>query len=121
MCVTQLLLEYERVVLARLHAREEAVERRDVDPRRVETTLERLHERRPGPRKGIQHMLADAEITPEQHLDQLRDELPQIRMQAVDVLRTLALRELSFRPRELEIDVGVQSLLSSSHLFFDSA
>ncbi len=36
-------------------------------------------------------------------------------MQTVDVLRPLALGKLALGPRELEVDVGVESLLRPRH------
>ena len=47
----------------------------------------------------------------EEDLDKLRDELPEIWVEAMDVLRPLDLRQLVFGPRQLEIDLGVKSLL----------
>src|SRR5689334_13092381 len=91
-CVAQLVLEHERVVLARLHARQEAVERGDVDAGRVEAGLERLHEGRPRAGKRVEHAPARRYVTAEQLLDELRDVLAEIRVEAVDVLRPLALR-----------------------------
>src|SRR5207244_652843 len=79
--VAELVLEREQVVLPRLDVDEEAVERGDVDAGRVEAGLERLHERRPRPGERIEHVLPRDEVAPEQRLDQLRDELAEVRME----------------------------------------
>ena len=119
---TKFLLEQERVVLPRLDLHEETVERGHVHAGRVETTLDRLHERRPGACEGIEHVLARPEVAPEQHLDELRDELPEIRMQPVHVLRPHALRQVSLRPGERQVDVGIEGVLRQGHLrLFDAA
>jgi hypothetical protein len=49
---------------------------------------------------------AGHDVALEQTLHNLRDELPEVRMEAVDVLRPLALRELGFGPREHQSVVG---------------
>ncbi len=110
-------LESERVVLGGLHAHQQAVERRDVDADGVVARLEALHERRPGTGERVEHPPTRLHVAKEQSLDELRDELAEIRMQAVHVLRALALGKLRLRPRELEIacEVVVQSSLRRSH------
>ena len=113
--IAQLALEDEEVVAARLHTHEQDVEGGDVDPCRVEPALERLDERRARAGEGIEHAAAAREIAARQHFGELRDELPEVRVQAVHVLRPLALREVALRPRELEVDVGVESVLRRGH------
>src|SRR5437764_12968298 len=83
-------------------------ERGDVDPGRVEAALERLHECRPRARERIEHVLAAAEVACEQDLDELRDELPEIGMEAVYVLRATTFGHVAFRPRQVETDVRVE-------------
>ena len=63
----------------------------------------------------IKHVLAAAEVPVQQRLDELWDELPEVRVQAVDVLRPLPLGELPLRPRELEVEAGVERVLRRSH------
>ena len=111
----QLALEHEGVVALRLDPHQERVERGDVDPARVEAALERLHERRPGAGERIEDMSARPEVASEQRLDELRDELAQVRMKPVDVLRPLALGQVALGPRELEVDVAVERILGRGH------
>ena len=113
--VAELLLERERVVAGGLDPHEQAVERGDVPTDRVAAALERLHERRPGARKRVEHRAGRPDVPLQQHLDELRDELSQVRMETVDVLRPLALGQLTLGPREIEIQAGVQSLLRRRH------
>src|SRR2546429_1010972 len=94
-CRAQLLLEHERVVRARLHVHEQTVERSDVDARCIEPALERLDERRPGAGTRVEHVLAGTNVPREQRLHELRDELAQVGMKTMDVLRPLALREVA--------------------------
>jgi hypothetical protein len=112
--VTQLRLEHERVVLGRLHAHEEAVEGGDVRAARGEPRLERLHQCRPRPCERIEDAAA-RHVTLEQRLDELRDELAQVRMEPVDVLRSLPLGELPLRPRKVEVDAPVERVLRRGH------
>src|SRR5205085_10759463 len=93
--VPQLPLEDEEVVAASLHLHEERVERRDVHAARVEPALERLDERRPGPGERVEDTAARSDIAPEQRLYELRDELAEVRVEPVDVLRPLALGQLA--------------------------
>jgi hypothetical protein len=58
-------------------------------------------------------------VTAEQFLDELRDVLAEIRMEAVDVLRTHALRQVALRPREVEVQAGVELLLRRHRAGFD--
>ena len=76
--VAQLLLEPEQVVASGLDPHEQAVEGGDVYPHGVVSRLERLHERRPGPRERIEHASPVSHVPREQRLDELRDELPEI-------------------------------------------
>ena len=110
------MLEREEVVAARLDPHQEAVERREVDPGRLVAALERLHERRPGARERIEHAPSGGHVAPQELLDELRDELPEIRMEPVDVLRPLALGELPLRPRELDVELGVERVLGRRHV-----
>jgi len=50
-------------------------------------------------------------VAPQEDLDELRDVLPEVRVELVDVLRALDLRQLALGPRELEIDARVQRFL----------
>jgi hypothetical protein len=54
------------------------------------------------------------EVPTQEDLDELGDELAQIRMETVNVLRAQGLRKLVLRPGELEIDLGVHSSLCAS-------
>src|SRR5439155_4960849 len=51
----------------------------------------------------------------EQRLDELRDELPQVGMEAVDVLRPLALGQVALGPGKLQVDAGVEGVLRRGH------
>ena len=84
-------------------------------PHGVVAALERLHERRPRARERVEHAAAAGDIPLEQRLDELRDELAEVRMEPVDVLRPLALGQLALRPRELEVDAAVERVLSRGH------
>ena len=81
------------VVRPRLDAGQQRVESCDVDTGRVVPGLERLYERGAGARKGIEHARPGGNVPVEQRLDELGDELAEVRMQAVDVLRPLPLRK----------------------------
>ena len=60
-------------------------------------------------------MLAARQVAGEQRLDELRDELAELRMQAVDVFGALALRQVALGPRELEVDLRVELILRRGH------
>jgi hypothetical protein len=45
-------------------------------------------------------MTARHDVALEERLDELRHELAEVRVEAMDVLRPLALREIGLRPRE---------------------
>ena len=59
--------------------------------------------------------LAAPEVALEHRLDELGHELAEVRVQAVDVLGALALRQVALGPREREVDVGVERVLRRSH------
>ena len=111
----KLVFEHERVVRPSLYVHQQAIERGDVDARRVEAALECLHECRPGTREWIEDVLTGPKVSPEQHLDELRDELAEIGVEPVDVLCPLAFGQLALRPRELEIDVRIEGVLGRCH------
>ena len=111
----KLVFKHERVVRPSLYVHQQAIERGDVDARRVEAALECLHECRPGTREWIEDVLTGPKVSPEQHLDELRDELAEIGVEPVDVLCPLAFGQLALRPRELEIDVRIEGVLGRCH------
>ena len=55
------------------------------------------------------------DVALEERLDELRHELAEVRVKAVDVLRPLALGEVGLRPRERQVDPAVQRLLRRGH------
>ena len=99
--VAQLALEHELVVLARLDAHQQAVERR-----RRRRRSRRSRSRAPGrascpePANGSSTRPPRRHVAREQRLDELRDELAEVRVEPVDVLRPLALGQVALRPRE---------------------
>ena len=113
--VAQLVLEREEVVLGRLDAHQQAVEGGDVDPGRIAPALERLDERRAGAGERVEHVPRARQVPLEQRLDELRDELPEVRVQPVDVLRPLALGQVALRPGEVEVELAVERVLRRSH------
>jgi hypothetical protein len=113
--VADLRLEREQVVPTGLDLYEQAVEGGDVDPDGVIAALERLDEGRPRPGKGIEHPAARGHVPAEHRLDELRDELPEVGVEPVDVLRPLPLGKVALRPRELEVDLGVERILRRGH------
>ena len=113
--VSQLALEHERVVRTGLDAHQQAVERGDVDARRVEARLERLDERRARAGERIEHATARGHVAAEELLDELRDVLAEIRVQAVHVLRPHALRQVGLGPREIQVEAVVDLLLGDAH------
>ncbi len=113
--VAHVALEREQVVLRGLDAGEQDVERRDVRAGRVPPALERLDERRPRAAEGVEDVPAARDVALEQHLDELRDELAEVRMQRMDVLRPLALGELRLRPGQREVEVRVEGVLRRGH------
>ncbi len=113
--IPEVVLQREEVVAARLDPHQEAVERGQIDPRGLVAALERLDERGPGSRERIEHTASWSHVAPQELLDELRDELPEIRMQAMDVLRALALGQLTLRPGEIDVQPGVQRILGRRH------
>ena len=103
------------VVRARLDAGQQRVEAGDVDTGGVVPGLERLHERRARACERVEHAAAGGNVPVEQRLDELRDELAEVRVQAMDVLRPLALRQRRLRPGQLEIVRLVERFLGGRH------
>ena len=103
------------VVRACLDTHQERVEAGDVDARGVIAGLERLHERRPRAGERVEHASPRRDVALEHRLDELGNELAEIRMQAMDVPGALALGEFSLRPREREIELAVDRLLGRGH------
>ena len=103
------------VVRARLDAGQQRVESGDVDTGRVVPGLERLHERRARACEGIEHASTGGNVPVEQRLDELRDELAEVRVQPVNVLRPLALRQRRLRPGQLEIVRLIERFLGCRH------
>ena len=113
--VPQLLPQLREVVRRCLDAHQKGVEGRDVNARCVQPGLERLDERRPRPGKGIEHVVAGLEEAVEERLHELRNELAVIRVEPVDMPRPVALGQLSFRPRKVEVQRRVQLVLRHGH------
>ena len=107
--------DLRRVVLARLLAREQRVEARDVAAHGVAAEPDGLDERRARPAERIQDEAARGAVPPDQRLGELRRELAEVGVQAVHVLRALALRQRALGPRELEVDLRVQRFLRPGH------
>ena len=80
-----------------------------MDPERVG-----LDERRPRSRERVVDDGSGREAAAKQRLGQLRHELAQVRVQAVDVLRPQPLRQVALRPRELVVDLGVERRLRAA-------
>ena len=74
-----------------------------------------LDERRPGAGERVEHATARSDVSVEQRLDELRHELAEVRMQAMDVLRPLPLGQLGLRPRQREVEPAVERLLRGRH------
>ena len=70
-----------------------------------------LDERRPGADERVVDTLARREVAAEEHVDELRDELAEIWVEPVDVLRPLGLWQLALGPRQFEVDLCVESFL----------
>ena len=85
-------LELAQRVTVRLDAREQAVEGRDVAARGVDSERIRLDEGRPGAYERVVDSIAAREVAAQEGLDELRDELAEVGMEAMDVLRALGLR-----------------------------
>src|SRR4051812_17928871 len=97
-CAAERELELAQRVPDRLGPTEQAVERRDVTADGGGAEDVRLHERRTRTGEGVVDAIRRREVTFEEDLDQLRDELAEIRMEAVHVLRALDLRKLVLGP-----------------------
>ena len=106
--------ERRQVVPGDLHSHEEAVERRDVGADRVDPERVRLDERRPRPRERVVDDGPGREAAAKQRLGELRHELPEVGVQAMDVLRPHVLRQVALRPRELVVDLGVERRLCTA-------
>ena len=105
--VLDLGLQPEDVVAPRLDLHQQAVECGEVDTDPVVPTLEPLDECRSGAREGVEYPTALLDVAGEQHLDDLRDELAQVRVEPVDVAGSLAFGQIPLRPRQVEVDLGV--------------
>ena len=103
------------VVPAGLDAHQQAVEAGDVDADRVPPRLERLHEGRPRAGERVEHRPTRLDVAIEERLDELRDELAEVRVQAMDVLRPLPLRQLLLGPGERHVQAPVERLLRGRH------
>ena len=75
-----------------LDATQQTVEGRDVAADRVTAVDVGLDECRAGSAERVVHALPRPEAAAQEHLDQLRDELPEVGVEGVDVLRPLRLR-----------------------------
>ena len=66
---------------------------------------------------GVWFPQDDHQVTWQQYLDELRNELPEVRVQPVNVLRPLALGQVAFGPGEVEVDIelAVERVLRRSH------
>ena len=69
----------------------------------------------PEPANGSSTVPPRGHMPLEQRLDELRDELAEVRVEAVDVLRPLALRQRRLRPGELEVVLLVEGFLGGRH------
>jgi hypothetical protein len=105
------------LVLGGLHPREEAVEGGDVAARSGRAERVRLDERRARACERVPDEAPGASVAPEEDLDELGHVLPQVRMEPVDVLRPLPFWELGLGPRELEVDLVVESGLRAHRCF----
>ena len=110
----EVALERDQVVGLDLHPHQEAVERRHVGADRVDPERVRLDERRPRSGERVVDDGAGREAAAKQRLGQLRHELAEIGVQAMDVLRPQALRQVALRPRELVVDLGVERRLRAA-------
>ena len=113
--VAKLCVEGADVVARGLDADQQAVERRELDTRCMQSGLECLHQRRARACERIEHVRAALEVPVEQHFDELWDELPMVGVQAVHVLRSHVLGERALGPRELEVQRRVELVLRDGH------
>ena len=107
-------LERGQVVGLDLHPHQEAVERRHVGADRVDPKRVRLDERRPRSRERVVDDGPGREAAAKQRLGQLRHELAEIGVQAMDVLCPQPLRQVALGPRELVVDLGVERRLRAA-------
>ena len=84
-------------------------------PAESRPALERLDERRARARERIEHATPRGHVTAEELLDELRDVLAEVRVQAVHVLRAHALRQVGLGPREIQVEAVVDLLLGDAH------
>ena len=76
----------------------------DIDADRRRPVRRALDQRRAAARERVEHGLPGPHVAVQEDLDELRDELAEVRVQPVDVLRPLALRQLRLGPGELVVD-----------------
>src|SRR2546421_331784 len=95
-----------------LHTRQQAVEGGDVAADSSGAERIGFHERRTRADERVIDALAGTEVPVEERFHELRDELAEVGVERVDVLRPLDLRQIVFRPREFEVDLRVESFLS---------
>ena len=60
-------------------------------------------------------MLSRSEVAAEERLHELRDELPEVRVQPVNVLRPFPLGEVALGPGKVEVEIAVERVLCRSH------
>ena len=60
-------------------------------------------------------MLRAREVAFEQRLDELGHELPEVRVEPMDVLRPLALGEVTLGPGEVQVQLAVERVLCRRH------
>ncbi len=75
----------------------------------------RLDQGGTGADKRVVHAVSGFEVPVQEDLDELRDELAEVGVQRMDVLRALNLGELALRPGELQVDLSVESFLRSAY------
>ena len=107
-------LDLAQPMRAGLHTRHQAVERRDVASGRVAAVHVRLDEGRARPAERVVDRLPRPEEPSQEHLDELGDELAEVGMERMHVLRTLLLRQCFLGPRELQVDALVERALRSA-------
>src|ERR671911_79007 len=78
---------------------------------RAGTERVRLDERGPGACERIPDEITRLRVALDERLRELGHELAEVGMEAVDVLRALALGKLRLRPRQGEVDLAVQGRL----------
>ena len=103
--MAEITLDDERVVGRRLGAAEQCVERGDVDADAVAPERRGLDQRRATAGERVEDRVARLEVATKEDLDQLRDVLPEVRMEPVNVLRPLPLGKIALRPREFRVQL----------------